>query len=166
MGYITAVILELFCFYSAIRCWWKVEVSALRGSWLELTFLIRLDGGNSIQSVKSATCKTNKRTDTADFKVPWIERLTNFWPYTLKNHRSNFWLSWTCISMQKKINLFHLFILEIQPILDSLDWNGHNHSWLCLPRKFEIIFKFLWIGIDMTKSQAISSICSGDRLDL
>ena len=38
----------------------------------------------------------------------------------------NFKLFWICICMQK-IGLYHKFILDIQPILESKDQNSHTH---------------------------------------
>ena len=38
----------------------------------------------------------------------------------------NFKLFWICICMQK-IGLYHKFILDIQPILESKDKNSHTH---------------------------------------
>ena len=42
----------------------------------------------------------------------------HFWPGPPKNHWNNILLSWICTTMQK-ISLFHQFIPEIQPILES-----------------------------------------------
>ena len=40
----------------------------------------------------------------------------------------------------RKISSFHLFILEIQSILESCDQTGHAHFWLCSPKHFSSTF--------------------------
>ena len=36
----------------------------------------------------------------------------------------------------KKISLFHQFLYEIKPILESLDQSGHAHFWPCSTKQF------------------------------
>ena len=42
----------------------------------------------------------------------------------------------------QKIILFHLFIFEVQSILETRDTTGHTHFWLWPPQKFLITFNF------------------------
>ena len=46
-----------------------------------------------------------------------------------------------CASMQN-VSWFHLFILEIQPILESRDNIGHTHFWACPTKKNWLTFNF------------------------
>ena len=79
----------------------------------------------------------------------------HFWPGPPKNHWNNCLLSWICTTMQK-INSFHQFILEIQPLLESCDQTDQN------------FFDQLLIYVNLcqhAKNQTVSLICSGDMVD-
>ena len=66
-----------------------------------------------------------------------------------QNHWRNVWLSWICINMEK-LNLFHLYVLEIQSVLESCDQSHHTHFWPYPPKRF--LVKFLSICMNMQKS--------------
>ena len=51
----------------------------------------------------------------------------------------------------QKISSYHLFILEIQWILESCDQLGHTHFWPCPPKIFLINFYFMRICINKQK---------------
>ena len=61
------------------------------------------------------------------------------------------------VSASKNISLFHLLILEIEPILESCDLSSHTHFWAYPPQNFSRI---------CTKNQAISSIYCGVLVNL
>ena len=43
---------------------------------------------------------------------------------------------WICTTSMQKINLFHLFILEVQSIFEFRDKTSHTHFWQCQPKIF------------------------------
>ena len=53
----------------------------------------------------------------------------------------------------KKSVLFHQFILEIQPILESSDHTVHTHFWPRPCKKILITFWLIWICINMQKNR-------------
>ena len=58
-------------------------------------------------------------------------------------HPINFWSAFNCYesaSTCKKISLFHLFILQIQSILESHHMTGHIHFWPCQTLNFQCPF--------------------------
>ena len=68
-------------------------------------------------------------------------------------------------SASKKISLFHLFIYEMQPILESYELSSQTHLSMLTPK----IFCQLLIVINLyqyAKNQAISSIYSGVIVNL
>ena len=70
---------------------------------------------------------------------------THFWPGPPKNYWNNFLLSWICTTM-RKISSFHLFILEIQPILESRDQTGHTHLAMPKIRLFHwFVLRYNWL---------------------
>ena len=63
------------------------------------------------------------------------------------------------------ITYIQMFILEIQSILESRDQIGQTHFSPCPVKKNLINFYFLQICISM-QNEAVSSICSGEIVDL
>ena len=53
---------------------------------------------------------------------------THFWPCPPNKFLISFQLLWICINMVK-ISLFHLFILQIESILESYHMTGYIHFW-------------------------------------
>ena len=66
----------------------------------------------------------------------------------------------TQLSRMQNMTLFNLFILEIQPVLESHNQSGHSHFWPCSPKHFSINFWFSWICINMPKIK----LCRRNRI--
>ena len=87
----------------------------------------------------------------------------HFWPCPPKTFRSKFYLPWICINIWK-ISLLILFVLLIQPTLDSRVQGGQTH--LTTPtqnffNKLSILTNLIFL-LEHDKSQAISSFCCRD----
>ena len=102
----------------------------------------------------------------SQFLSPVIRLATPiFWQWPLKNLLISFQFLYICINM-KKISLFHLFTLQIQPILESKDQIDHAHFWPYPTKKISINFYFMRICINMHKNEAVSWICFGQNVVL
>ena len=59
-------------------------------------------------------------------------------------HLKNLWSAFNfcdhVLTCKKSVYIFHLFILQIQPILESHHQTGHTYFWPCSPQKFSISF--------------------------
>ena len=66
----------------------------------------------------------------------------------------------------QKISLFHQFILEIEPILESHDKSSHAHFWPCTPKNISTNFLIFMSLYQYAKNQAIALISSGDMADV
>ena len=103
----------------------------------------------------------NPSSDTVNFRVPspdWLHPFLTIFTPKIFNHLL------ICVELyQHAKNHFHHFFLEIQSILYSRDHIGHTHFWTCPTKKFSLIFVNLY---QHAKNEAVSSICSGEMLDL
>ena len=61
----------------------------------------------------------------------------------------------------QRISLFHLFILQIQSVLQSCHQIGHSRFWLCLCQSSFYLHKFV-----TSCKKSVSSICSFLRYSL
>ena len=96
--------------------------------------------------------------DTVNFRFPWWD-----WPaifdHVCQKKFDQLFNLWICINMCK-INLFQLFILQIQPISEFLHQTGHTHFWPCPSKK---IFNHLLICVNLYqlgKTQLILAVHS------
>ena len=66
--------------------------------------------------------------------------------------------------MQKNSSV-HLFIRELQSILECRDQTGHTHFWPSLPKKIQLTLNFREFA-STWKNKTISTISSGYTVDL
>ena len=96
-------------------------------------------------------------------RVPWSDYPHLFWTMsTPKKFWSVFKFLWICINMQK-LSLFHLFILQLQSILESSQQTGQTH--LSLPTPEIINHHITCMNLfQSAKNKLISSVHSWDTL--
>ena len=102
--------------------------------------------------------------DTVSFRVPNQTGHTHFWPCPSQKFLVSFLFLWSCINMQK-ISFYHLFILQIQSILES-------HQQLATPifdHAHLIKFNYLLICVKLykhAKNQLTQSVHSWDTANI
>ena len=94
---------------------------------------------------------------------PELTGHNHFGPHPPKNNWINFQLSSICTSMQN-ISSFHLFILKTKSNFEFQVHTSRSHFWQCL--KFYEPSIFVDLDQLAKKNEALSSICSGETVDL
>ena len=95
--------------------------------------------------------------DTVSFKVSWPD-----WPHPFMTMPTQKKFDQLLISLNlyqyAKNQFFHLFILQIQSILETCHQTGHTHFWLSQPKNFQSTFDLHEFVPACKKS--VNSICS------
>ena len=73
--------------------------------------------------------------DTVNFRVPWPDKPHPFLTMPTQKFFDQL-LIFVNLYQHAKKQFFHLFILEIQSILESRDQITHTNFWLCLTKTF------------------------------
>ena len=73
--------------------------------------------------------------DTVNFRVPWPDKPHPFLTMPTQKFFDQL-LIFVNLYQHAKKQFFHLFILEIQSILESRDQIAHTNFWLCLTKTF------------------------------
>ena len=73
--------------------------------------------------------------DTVNFRVPWPDKPHPFLTMPTQKFFDQL-LIFVNLHQHAKKQFFHLFILEIQSILESRDQIAHTNFWLCLTKTF------------------------------
>ena len=73
--------------------------------------------------------------DTVNFRVPWPDKPHPFLTMPTQKFFDQL-LIFVNLYQHAKKQFFHLFVLEIQSILESRDQITHTNFWLCLTKTF------------------------------
>ena len=102
-----------------------------------------------------------KNEPSAHFWTLWPEWPHQFRPSTPQNFWSAFNFCDHVSTCQKSVYLFHLFILQMQLILESHHQTGHTHFWPCTFLTMTTHIS-VWNCASMQKNNLVPSVLSHD----